>query len=163
MIETSIINPFEVKPQKIIKKGDPLIGTLKLWKKTRNDIEKGKIRIWKNFYHNTYDYIIYKGNFSVGPLECGRIFRIVRNRVWLSLGWAIDFGTMEGCHPYRVSETRNSVWDFYAVYCSKFLKLDIPCDLTPFIIMWECGLIPIFIGDYWLVMSRDGIKWEGEI
>ena len=137
LIVKPIVNPFTIEPIKIRKEQ---IKLLKQW-----------ASIWASIWDSIWKSI----RDSVGAS--------VRDSVWDSIRASIWDSAKDSVKASIWDSVWDSVWASVGAYCSSFFNIKFDYDFSSVIKLWEQGLVPCTDGEFWYLISKNGIEWKGKI
>ena len=150
-----IIKPI-VNPLKDIKfKGkvtDEIIELVKEWSKVRNSIDDSVDNLVYNSIDSFMDDSIYDSIWN-------SVRDFAGNFIWDSLGCS----GWDSIRDFVNDSIWNSISDFVDAYFSSFFDIKFSQDFSPYIKLWNMGLVSSFDGKTWRLHNHKGIVWEGKL
>ena len=141
LIIKPIICPFEIEPPEIEEKH---IKLLKQWASIENSIDDS---IWNSVWNSIWNLV----GDSVGNLVWNSVKTSIEDSVRASIENSIDDSVWD------------SIWDSVGAYCSSFVNIKFIYDFSSVIKLWEQGLVPCADGEFWYLISKNGIEWKGKV
>ena len=157
LIIKPIVNPFTIEPIKIRKEQ---IKLLKQWASVRDSVWKS---VWNSVWNSVGDSI----RDSVWDLIRNSIrdsvWDLVRDPVWASVWNSVKDPVWDLVWDSVKDPVWDSVWASVGAYCSSFFNIKFIYDFSSAIKLWEQGLIPCTDGEFWYLISKNGIEWKGRV